>query len=189
MNAQIHKPEWQRIENWLIWALVLGAALLVLAPPAADFERVVSADEKPMSQPAAEPALRTDALPFTARDVVEYFSTVLEMSAEKGQAGRVVFENRQATYPEDQWRIEIWTEGKGVVVQFTAGGEYGMSLANEFFECPIFEREESEQMYQMFSNAQNGPLTRMHRFTVGMNFKQTADLQVLVMKFTAPAAA
>jgi len=74
MNAQIHKPEWQRIENWFIWTAVLGAALLVLAPRAADFECVWSADEKEMRPPAAEPAARIEGLPFTARDVAGYFS-------------------------------------------------------------------------------------------------------------------
>ena len=64
-----------------------------------------------------------------------------------------------------------------------------MGLAREFFECPLFERDESAQFYEMFSDAQNGPLTRTHRFTVGMNFKETPDLRVLVMKFTTPNAA
>jgi hypothetical protein len=29
----------------------------------------------------------------------------------------------------------------------------------------------------------------MHRFTLGMTYKETPDLEVLVMKFTAPSAA
>jgi hypothetical protein len=189
MNAQIPKPEWQRIENWLIWIAVLGAALLLLAPLATGLEQVVPVDDKELSQPTPQPAPRQDGLPFTAWDVVQYFSTVLEMAPEKEKGGALVFENPQPTFPEDRWRIEIWAERKSVVVQFTAGGEYGMSLAREFFECPIFEQSESEQFYDMFSRAKAGPLTRMHRFTVSMAYKETSDLEVLVMKFTAPSAA
>ena len=189
MNAPIHKTEWQRIENWLIWIVVLAAALLLLTPLATGLEQNVLVDDKELSQPAPPSELRTGGLPFTAWDVVQYFSTVLEMSPEKEKGGALVFENPQAIYPEDKWRIEIWTERKSVVVQFTAGGEYGMSLAREFFECPIFEQDESEQFYDMFNHAQAGPLMRMHRFTVGMSYKETSDLEVLVMKFTAPGAA
>jgi hypothetical protein len=188
MNAQIPKPEWQRIENWLIWIAVLGAALLLLAPRAGGLEQIVSVDDQELSQPSPQPEPRMNGLPFTAWDVVQYFSTVLEMSPEKEQGGALVFENPQATFPEDKWRIEIWSERKSVVVQFAAGGEYGMSLAREFFECPIFERDESEQFYEMFSRAHGGPLARLHRFTVSMAYKETPDLEVLVMKFTAPGA-
>jgi hypothetical protein len=189
MNAPIHKPEWQRIENWLIWIVVLGAALLLLTPLATGREQIALAEGKEYSQQAPPPEPRTEGLPFTAWDVVQYFATVLEMSPEKEKGGALVFENQQAIYPEDKWRIEIWTERKSVVVQFTAGGENGMSLAREFFECPIFEADESGQFYEMFNHAQAGPLTKMHRFTVGMAFKDTSDLEVLVMKFTAPKAA
>jgi hypothetical protein len=42
MNARIDKPEWQRFETWLIWVAVLAAALLVLAPRAANPDRFSS---------------------------------------------------------------------------------------------------------------------------------------------------
>ncbi len=28
MNAQIHRPEWQRLETWLLWAAILVLVLL-----------------------------------------------------------------------------------------------------------------------------------------------------------------
>jgi hypothetical protein len=31
MNAKIHKPEWQRIEIWLLWGAVFATLLLFLA--------------------------------------------------------------------------------------------------------------------------------------------------------------
>jgi hypothetical protein len=188
MNAQIQKPDWQRVENWLIWIAVLGAALLILAPKAADFESLKTTGEKELVLPTPDPGPRLDGLPFTARDVVQYFSTVLEMSPDKGQDGRLVFENQQATFPEDRWRIEIWAEKKSVVVQCSAGGEEGMSLAREFFESPLFESAESQKFYEMYSRAEGEAVAKLPRFTIGMAFKNTADLEVLLMKFTAPGA-
>jgi hypothetical protein len=31
MNAKIHKPEWQRIEIWLLWGAIFATLLLFLA--------------------------------------------------------------------------------------------------------------------------------------------------------------
>jgi hypothetical protein len=31
MNVKIHKPEWQRIEIWLLWGAVFATLLLFLA--------------------------------------------------------------------------------------------------------------------------------------------------------------
>jgi len=189
MNAQIHKPEWQRIEVWLLGVAIVAAVLLVLAPRASDFDRALSsrASETTLSAPAAVP--RTDGLPFTALDVVQYFSTVLERSAEKGAGGAMVFANAAATYPEDRWHIAISVERKSVVVEFVFSGDYGMSLAREFFESPLFQREESEQLYDMLAHAQNSPVKRLARFTVSMTHRETSEQQNLVLRFTPPNAA
>jgi hypothetical protein len=128
------------------------------------------------------------ALPFEAAEVVAYFSTVLEMSPEKGEDGATVFENPQAGYAEDRWRIAISTEGPGVVVQFVVGGDYGLSLAREFFECPVFERAESEALYGMLSRAQNGPVEHLPRFTVSLTYQGGVKLEMLVLRFTPPNA-
>jgi len=189
MNTRIDKPEWQRFETWLIWVAVLAAALLVLAPRAANPDRFVSPTTTEMRPPTTEPHLRSDRVPFTALDVVQYFSTVLEMSAESGTAGVMVFENHQAGVPEDRWRIAISVERKSVVVEFVFGGDYGLSLAREFFESPLFERGESEQLYEMFGHAQNGPVKKLARFTVSMSFKATNEQQQLVLRFGPPEEA
>lgn len=189
MNAQIHKPEWHRVEIWLIWGAVLAAILLVLAPRAADFDRAVSSNATETRPSVSVPATPMEGLPFTAWDVVQYFSTVLETSAEKGAGGAMVFENHQATFPEDRWRIAISVERKSVVVEFVVNGDYGMSLAREFFESPLFQRDESEQLYEMLGQAQNSPVKKMTRFTVGMTVKESSDQQSLVLRFTAPNAA
>lgn len=188
MNARIDRPVWQRYENWLIWAAVLAAALLLLAPRAADREQLTSSQAVELRRPTTEPTLRNDSLPFTALDVAQYFSTVLEMSAQSGTAGTMVFENHQATVPEDHWRISVSVEKKSVVVEFVVGGDYGLSLAREFFESPLFEPGETQQLYEMLSHAQNSPVKKLPRFTVNMAFKETVAQQQLVLRFTPPNA-
>lgn len=189
MNAHIDKPFWQRLEIWLIWIAVLAAVLLLLAPRAADYDRLAGPVATEMRRPMTEPRLRSDGLPFTALDVVQYFSTVLEMSAQSGTGGALVFENHQVTVPEDRWRITISVERKSVVVEFVVGGDYGLSLAREFFESPLFERAESEQLYEMLSHAQNSPVKKLSRFTVSMSFKETTEQQQLVLRFGPPVEA
>jgi hypothetical protein len=94
-----------------------------------------------------------------------------------------VFENQQVVHAEDRWRIAVAPEGKGIVVEFTVGGDFGLSLAREFFESPLFVRAESEEFYAMLNEARNAPVKKMRRFTVAMTFAETTDLQMLVMRF------
>ena len=72
MNAPIHKPEWLKLENWLIWIIVLAAALLLLAPLASGLEQKVLVDDKDSSQSTPSPQPCTGGLPFTAWDVVRW---------------------------------------------------------------------------------------------------------------------
>lgn len=190
MNTQIHKPEWQRIEIWLLAAFIVGAILLVIAPRAADFERSGAPSAVAVRVPASQTvkAPRIAALPFNAGDVVQYFSTVLEMPAEKGTRNTMVFENHQAITPEDRWHIAVSVERKTVIVEFVVGGDYGLSLAREFFESPLFQKEESEQLYDMLAHGQNSPVRRLKRFTVSMTYQQTTEQEDLVLRFTAPDA-
>ncbi|EDY17920.1 hypothetical protein CfE428DRAFT_4659 [Chthoniobacter flavus Ellin428] len=191
MNAQIHKPEWQRVEIWTLAVLVVGAILLVVPPRRADFDRSVAPSASEAGVPASLPrktAPQNEALPFTAADVVQYFSSTFETSAEKGEGNTMVFENHEVKSPDDRWRIAISTEGKAVIVEFTAGGDYGLSLARDFFESPLFQREESEQLYDLFARAQNNPVKKLPRFTVGVTYRQTSEEENLVIRFTAPNA-
>lgn len=184
MHAQFHKPEWLRIEHWLIWATVLAALLFFVVPRAAELERLVAAPVAESHLPQTHPGKPALVLPFTAADVVHYFSTVLEMSPATEESGARVFENYQVVHPEDRWRITIWTEGKVVNVDFTVGGDYGLSLAREFFESPLFVQSESESFYEMLGEARNAPVKKMPRFTATMTFTETTDLQKLVMRFS-----
>ncbi|MDR3402044.1 MAG: hypothetical protein P4L99_06050 [Chthoniobacter sp.] len=80
--------EWRRLWKWLILGVVLGAAPMVLAQQATDFPSAAATDERELRLPAPGPIPRTRGLPFAAWDMMQYFSTVLEMSAEKGMTAR-----------------------------------------------------------------------------------------------------
>lgn len=184
MHDQFHKSKWVRIEHWLIWAAVFGALLFYVAPRAASIDRVAAAPAAESRRSHGGPLLPILVLPFRAVDAVHYFSTVLEMSPEKAANGAVVFENYQVVHPEDRWRISVWEEGKAVVVEFVVGGDYGMNLAREFFECPLFVGAESEDFYAMLNEARNAPVRKMPRFHVAMTLAETVDLEMLVMRFS-----
>jgi hypothetical protein len=165
-------------------AAVAAAAMFSLSLPAGGIEHLAAAPTVVTRVPQREEVTSALTLPFTSNDVVQYFSTVLEMSPEKAANGAMVFENYQVAHPEDRWRIAVWLEGRGVVVEFTVGGDYGMNLAREFFECPLFVPAESEEFYAMLNQARNAPVQRMPRFTVAMTFDRKSDLEMLVMRFT-----
>ena len=134
--------------------------------------------------PVDEADYQHGSLPFTAADAIHYFSTALEMSSEKTPNGGTVFENQHDPLPEDRWRIEVLADGKNVIVEFTVGGNYGFGLAREFFESPLFERDEFEHFYEMLSNAENAPVEKMRRFTVKMTLRDAKESQVLTLRFT-----
>jgi hypothetical protein len=188
MNTNIHKSKWQRIETWLIAAAVLAALLLALPHRTAGVEAFTAAPKIETKRPFGERVHMAGELPFTAAEAVQYFSTVLEMSPEKGVGDARIFENQQAVHPEDRWQIAVWTEGKEMVVEFRVGGDYGLSLAREFFESPLFETSESERFYAMLNDAHNGPVEMLSRFTVRMDFKAQTALYTLTLRFTPRAA-
>ena len=134
--------------------------------------------------PVEETDFRHGSLPFTAADAIHYFSTALEMSSEKSPNGGAVFENPHDPLPEDRWRIEVLAEEKNVIVEFTVGGDYGLTLASEFFESPLFERDEFEHFYEMLGNAKNARVEKMRRFTVKMTLRDAKESQVLTLRFT-----
>lgn len=181
MNTTFSRNEWQRIEHWLIWIAAIGILLFILVPLAADRADV----QRGPAEHGILPSTKV-RLPFTTWNVAEYFSTALEMSVDKRANGHLVFENQHGTVPEDFWHIEMWGEAESVVVQFTVGGDYGMTLAREFFESPLFERQEIERLYEMLSDAHNNPVARLPRFTVSMTYREQTNLQMLNLKFAPP---
>ncbi len=188
MTTHPHKKIWQRWETWLIAVAVLIAVLFVLPHRAggAEFAAAPAVGATLPAKPAPGPR---DQLPFSVADVGHYFSTVLEMSAEKDPNGVIRFENLYVSHPEDRWFISIRAEGGDLVVEFRAGGDYGMNLAREFFESSFFERGESENFYAMLSDAKNGPKQKFARFSLQMQLRQSVDLLTLTLRFAPPLAA
>ena len=184
MTTHPHKSIWQRCETWLIAAAVLIALLFILPHRAGGAEYAVAAPAVGTTLPKKTAPPYLDHLPFSAADVAQYFSTVLEMSAERGPGESIRFENLYATHPEDQWFITIWTEGRDVIVEFRVSGDYGMNLAREFFESPLFERAESEDFYAMLNDARNDPKKKFSRFALQMQLRKMVDEVTLTLRFS-----
>lgn len=173
----------------MIAVAVLIALLFVLPHRAGGTEFAAAAPAVGTTLPAKPAPAPLDQLPFSANDVAYYFSTVLEMSAERGPGEAIRFENLNVSHPEDRWFISIWAEGRDVVVEFRVAGDYGMNLAREFFESPLFEPSESERFYAMFNDARNDPKKKFPRFSLQMQLRETVDLLTLTLRFTPLVAA
>ena len=126
-------------------------------------------------------------LHFTAADVVLYFNSVLGMPPKRSKKGETIFEDNKSRWPEDRYRILITQEDGDVVVSFAVGGDYGMNFAREFFECPLFQRAESEQLYKLLNEAEKAPTAALPRFSVSMRSWETKDKVHLVLRFSRPA--
>ena len=125
------------------------------------------------------------ALPVSAADVVRYFTRTLDVPPRRGDQGGTVFESTNVR-PEEQYRIMVFQEEGEVVVSFAVGGDYGMNIAREFFECPLFQRSESEQLYALLNQAETGPTVKMKRFSVSARGWETRDRSHLVLRFFRP---
>ena len=107
-------------------------------------------------------------LPFSATDVMNYFSSVLDKQPVSGQGGAIVFEESKAVEAEHRYRVVILKEHNDLVITFSVGGDIGMNLAREFFEAPLFKPNETQRLYAMVDHAQGAPTERLHRFTITM---------------------
>ena len=126
-------------------------------------------EPKPV-KPAPEPEQPRgrSLLPFSATDVTNYFSSVLQKQPIRGQDGAVVFEDSKDVEPENRYRVVIIKEQNDLVITFSAGGETRMNMAREFFEAPLFKPNERERLYAMVDHAQGAPTERLRRFTITM---------------------
>ena len=120
-------------------------------------------------KPAPEPEQpRGSLLPFSATDVTNYFSSVLDKQPIRGQGGAIVFEESKAVEPEHRYRVVVIREHNDLVITFSADGDTRMNLAREFFEAPLFKPDESQRLYAMVDHAQGAPTERLRRFTITM---------------------
>ena len=107
-------------------------------------------------------------LPFSATDVTNYFSSVLDKQPIRGQGGAIVFEESKAVEPGHRYRVVVIREHNDLVITFSADGDTRMNLAREFFEAPLFKPDESQRLYAMVDHAQGAPTERLRRFTITM---------------------
>ena len=107
-------------------------------------------------------------MPFSATDLTNYFSSVLEKQPTRAQGDAIVFEDSKAVEPEHRYRVVILKEHNDLVITFNVGGDIGMNLSREFFEAPLFKPDETQRFYAMLDYAQNVPTERLRRFTITM---------------------
>jgi hypothetical protein len=118
--------------------------------------------------PNAEPSYGRSLLPFSASDVANYFSSVLEKQPTRAQGNAVLFEDSNAVQPAHRYRVVIIREHNDLVITFSMGSHAGMNLAREFFQAAFFKPDETERLLAMIDHAQGGPNERFRRFTISM---------------------
>lgn len=171
------------------WIRVLPlAAVICGGENAVSLPSASGADTIMVTSPKPEPSKKVPwGVPFNAADVVRYFTEALETRPTVSRGGYTVFESPKRTNPEDQYRVVIQQEDGEVVLHFSAGGDYGMNLAREFFECQLFKRKESEQLYALLNEAAKAPVMPMGRFSVSARSWETRDRIHLVLRFFQPS--
>ena len=126
-------------------------------------------------------------LHITLADLVSYFSTALATKP-SGSDERFVFTGPANGYAEDVFRIAISAEAQDLVVAFSGGGDYGLTLAREFFEAPFFTRDETLRFFTLLEESREDPATaKLPRFTVRFTYVGHRDDFHLTLRFT-PAA-
>lgn len=161
------------------WALPFAGA--VIAGAAFFFvPRVASLPDRP----APRSVTPDETLPFTMPDVVGYFTSALMMKPDD-DGKTAVFTGRANGYAEDVFRIAITPEKGELVVAFSGGGDYGVTLAREFFEAPFFEREETLRFFTLLDKSRSGPATAtLRRFTVRFTHLEHSDDFHLTLRFS-----
>lgn len=126
-------------------------------------------------------------LHFTLADCVSYFSASLATKP-GGKDGRFVFTGPATGHAEDLFHIALSEEAPDLVVAFSGGGDYGVTLAREFFEAPFFKRDETLRFFTLLEESLKGPATaKLPRFTVHFTHVAHSDDFHLTLRF-APAA-
>ena len=167
--------------------LLAGVVLTVVAFFAT--RRVASITDRAMSvsHPPPPHAALPQTLPFTLADFASYFSSALETKPSASDNG-FVFSGPANGHAEDVFRIAISAEAQDLVVAFSGGGDYGLTLAREFFEAPFFTRDETLRFFTLLEKSREAPATaKLPRFTVRFTHIGHSDDFHLTLRFT-PAA-
>ena len=140
-----------------------------------------------LSRPAPPHAALPQTLPFILADFVSYFSSAL-VTTPSASDDRFVFTGSANGHAEDVFRIAISAEARDLVVAFSGGGDYGVTLAREFFEAPFFTRDETLGFFTLLEESREDPATaKLPRFTVRFTYVGHRDDFHLTLRFT-PAA-
>ncbi len=174
------------------WMLLAGVVLLIVVFFAS--RRAASFTDRPapvalaLSRPTLPPTALPKTLHFTLADVVSYFTTALATKPSVSE-NRFVFTGPANGYPEDVFRIEIFEEAQELVVAFSGGGDYGLTMAREFFEARFFTRDETLRFFTLLEESREGPVTaKLPRFTVRFTHIGHRDDFHLTLRFTAAAS-
>ena len=172
---------------FLLGGVVLMIVVFFATRRAASFTDRAAPVAMSIARPAAPRTALPQALPFTLADFVSYFNTALETKPSASD-NRFVFTGPVNGHAENVFRIAISAEAQDLVVAFSGGGDYGLTLAREFFEAPVFTRDETLRFFTLLEESREGPATaKLPRFTVRFTHIAHRDDFHLTLRFT-PAA-
>ena len=172
---------------FLLAGVVLMIVVFFATPRVASFTDRAAPVAMSLSRPAPPHAALPLTLQFTLADFVSYFSTALETKPSASD-NRFVFTGPANGHAEDVFRIAVSAEAQDLVVAFSGGGDYGLTLAREFFEAPFFTRDETRRFFTLLEESREGPATvKLPRFTVRFTHIGHRDDFHLTLHFT-PAA-
>jgi hypothetical protein len=166
----------------------LGAAMFFSAPILIDYGHsaaVAVARSWPLHH---QSPVQVPRLPFTIEDIAGYFATALTIKPAQAPGGALVFEDRSSVYREQHFRIVVSSDSNDLLVAFTAGGDYGVSLLREFFEAPLFSKAESERLYKLLNSTDTARAATLPRFKVGLSELRTSDSIKLTLRFSPSAS-
>ena len=174
------------------WMLLAGVVLMIVVFFATRRAASFTDRATPVALALSRPTLPRTALPktlhFTLADVVSYFSTALETKPSASD-DRFVFTGPANGSAQDVFRIAISEEAHDVVIAFSGGGDYGLTLAREFFEAPFFTRDETLRFFTLLEESRGGSATaKLARFTVRFTHIMHRDDFHLTLRFTPSAS-
>ena len=130
-----------------------------------------------------EPSRSRSLLPFSATDVTNCLSVLLDKKPVLGQGGAVVFEGKTPVKSDHPYRVVVIKEHNELVITFSVSGGTGMGLAREFFEAPLFTPSETQRLCAMIDHANGAPSVRLGRFAIAMKLVAYSDDHRLTVRF------
>lgn len=185
MNIQAPQlPNFHRLLVPLAITATAGALLIASAPmaalPTASWPAAIEA-----IFPRTKPLSPAHSLPFSYQDVLRYLAVSLGVSPTQ-YGNTAVFSEQPNGREEDAYRVLVTLENQHLAVTFSGYGDYGMTIAREFFEAPFFDREETLRLYSLLEEGKPSQTVRFRRFTVRFQLQEHRDDFHLTLQFTPP---